>query len=46
MKLQNVTTAHGRWYEDACGSAFAMELIGERWTLLLIVRDLMLRGKG
>ena len=32
---------HGRWYEDACAAAFAMELIGERWTLL-IVRELML----
>jgi DNA-binding HxlR family transcriptional regulator len=46
MKLQNETTmgrdaAHGRWYEDACAAAFAMELIGERWTLL-IVRELML----
>jgi DNA-binding HxlR family transcriptional regulator len=46
MKLQNETkagrdAAHGRWYEDACAAAFAMELIGERWTLL-IVRELML----
>ena len=45
MKLQNKTIlsqeAHGRWYEDACAAAFAMELIGERWSLL-IVRELML----
>lgn len=45
MKLQNETippsTAHGRWYDDACGTAFAMELVGERWALL-IVRELML----
>lgn len=34
-------TRHGRWYDDACGMAFAMELVGERWTLL-IVRELML----
>lgn len=35
------TRVHGRWYDDACGMAFAMELVGERWTLL-IVRELML----
>jgi DNA-binding HxlR family transcriptional regulator len=36
--------AHGRWYNDACGTAFGMELIGERWALL-IVRELMLGGR-
>ncbi|HEY7806213.1 MAG TPA: winged helix-turn-helix transcriptional regulator [Croceibacterium sp.] len=45
MKLQKETkspdTRHGRWYEDACGTAFAMELIGERWSLL-VLRELML----
>ena len=45
MKLQKETespdTKHGRWYEDACGTAFAMELVGERWSLL-VVRELML----
>jgi DNA-binding HxlR family transcriptional regulator len=35
---------HGRWYDDACGSAFAMELVGERWSLL-IVRELMFGGR-
>ena len=34
---------HGRWYGDACGTAFALELVGERWSLL-IVRELMLGG--
>lgn len=29
-----------RWYDDACGSAHAMELLGERWSLL-IVREMM-----
>lgn len=29
-----------RWYDDACGSAHAMELVGERWSLL-IVREMM-----
>ena len=46
MKLQNAINGarcevHGRWYEDACAAAFAMELIGERWSLL-IARELML----
>lgn len=35
---------HGKWYDDACGTAFGMELIGERWSLL-IVRELMLGGR-
>ena len=48
MKLQNATqlsqgVVHGRWYEDACAAAFAMELLGERWSLL-IVRDLIVHG--
>lgn len=29
-----------RRYDDACGTAFALELLGERWTLL-IIRELM-----
>ncbi|MBO9713340.1 helix-turn-helix domain-containing protein [Sphingomonas sp.] len=29
-----------RWYDDACGTALALELVGERWSLL-IVRELM-----
>jgi len=53
MKLQKETSrvksttdgeaarAHGRWYGDACGAAFAMELIGERWSLP-IIREMML----
>lgn len=48
MKLQKETTesksGHGRWYGDACGTAFAMELVGERWSLL-IVRELMLGAR-
>lgn len=35
------TAAHGRWYNDACGTAFGLEVIGERWALL-VVRELML----
>lgn len=45
MELQKETisssSAHGRWYGDACGAAFAMELLGERWSLL-VLRELML----
>ncbi|VVT19895.1 winged helix-turn-helix transcriptional regulator [Erythrobacter sp. EC-HK427] len=41
MKLPKETkSGHGKWYGDACGTAFAMEVIGERWALL-IVRELM-----
>jgi DNA-binding HxlR family transcriptional regulator len=31
----------GRWYDDACGAALGMELVGERWSLL-VVRELLL----
>jgi DNA-binding HxlR family transcriptional regulator len=37
MKSENVSK---RWYDDACGTAMAMELVGERWSLL-IVRELI-----
>ena len=44
MKLEKVTkrseATTKRWYDDACGTALAMELVGERWSLL-IVRELM-----
>ncbi|MBU6267413.1 MAG: helix-turn-helix transcriptional regulator [Sphingomonadales bacterium] len=35
---------HGRRYRDACGAAFALELVGERWALL-IMRELMFGPK-
>ncbi|MEG3087750.1 winged helix-turn-helix transcriptional regulator [Sphingomonas sp. PB4P5] len=45
MKLEKVTELiEGRdrkWYDDACGTALGMELVGERWSLL-IVRELLL----
>lgn len=41
MKLPKETKIHGRWYDDACGTAFALELVGERWSLL-VIRELML----
>ena len=44
MKLGKVTrsakTATKRWYDDACGTALALEFVGERWSLL-IMRELM-----
>lgn len=44
MKLEKMTnrdiSTAKRWYDDACGTALAMELVGERWSLL-IVRELM-----
>ncbi|MEJ7730980.1 MAG: winged helix-turn-helix transcriptional regulator [Polyangiaceae bacterium] len=33
-----------RWYEDACGTAHALDLVGERWALL-VMRELMLGPK-
>lgn len=48
MKLQKETITrkggHGKWYDDACGTAFALELVGERWSLL-IIRELMFGGR-
>ena len=48
MVLQNLTqTENGpsrRRYEDACGTAHALDLIGERWALL-VMRELMLGPK-
>ena len=35
---------HGKWYHDACGTAFGLELLGERWSML-IVRELLLGGR-
>ena len=44
MKLEKVTEAgkdmEKRWYDDACGTALGLELVGERWSLL-VVRELM-----
>jgi DNA-binding HxlR family transcriptional regulator len=48
MELENLTASlHGpsrRRYEDGCGTAHALELIGERWALL-VMRELMLGPK-
>ncbi|GGD77561.1 winged helix-turn-helix transcriptional regulator [Croceicoccus mobilis] len=33
--------AHGRWYPDACAASFALELMGERWSMH-VMRELML----
>lgn len=48
MKSQKITEkSEGlgkRWYDDACGAALGMELVGERWSLL-IVRELMYGGR-
>lgn len=48
MKLERITTKRSsasertekRWYDDACGTALALEFVGERWALL-IIRELM-----
>jgi DNA-binding HxlR family transcriptional regulator len=44
MKSRKITvkpeSRHHRWYEDACGAAHALDLVGERWALL-VMRELM-----
>ncbi|WP_339929822.1 winged helix-turn-helix transcriptional regulator [uncultured Brevundimonas sp.] len=47
MKLEKITKevsgsagASRRWYDDACGTAHALELVGERWSLM-ILREMM-----
>ena len=43
MKLLKETESfrlHGKWYGDACGTAFGLEVLGERWSML-IVRELL-----
>src|SRR6476646_9473794 len=48
MKLEKITNKSAaldkRWYDDACGTALGRELLGERWSLL-IVRELMFGGR-
>jgi DNA-binding HxlR family transcriptional regulator len=48
MKLENITnnveTRPRRHYEDACAAAHALDLVGERWALL-VMRELMLGPK-
>jgi DNA-binding HxlR family transcriptional regulator len=39
MKLEKITKQ--RRYEDACGTAHALDLVGERWALL-VMRELLL----
>src|SRR4051794_30434694 len=41
MESQKITK---RRYEDACGAAHALDLVGERWALL-VMRELMLGPK-
>lgn len=44
MKLEKITSLHGRRYDDACGTALGLEILGERWALL-VVRELMLGAR-
>lgn len=39
-KLTKKTPELKRWYDDACGTAHALELVGERWSLM-IMREMM-----
>ncbi|MBL6456298.1 transcriptional regulator [Belnapia sp. T6] len=42
MKSEKITSSDPsrRWYEDACAAAHALDLLGERWALL-VMRELM-----
>ena len=40
MKLEKITSPKQRWYDDACGTALALEFVGERWSLL-VMRELV-----
>ncbi|MDB5687040.1 MAG: transcriptional regulator [Rhizorhabdus sp.] len=44
MKSEKITESDKptgkRWYDDACGTALALEFVGERWSLL-VIRELM-----
>lgn len=40
MKLQKITNRSGKRYHDACGAAHGLDLVGERWALL-VMRELM-----
>jgi DNA-binding HxlR family transcriptional regulator len=44
MKLEKITEPSKRRYGDACGTAHGLELIGERWALL-VLRELLLGPK-
>lgn len=41
MQLEKITEKSSRRYHDACGAAHGLDLVGERWALL-IMRELML----
>ncbi|WP_210495295.1 winged helix-turn-helix transcriptional regulator [Microvirga antarctica] len=43
MRLENITSTR-RHYDDACAAAHALDLIGERWALL-VMRELMMGPK-
>lgn len=41
MELQKITKQSSRRYDDACATAHALDLIGERWAML-VMRELMM----
>ena len=45
MKLEKITkNPQRRRYDDACAAAHALDIVGERWALL-VVRELMMGPK-
>jgi DNA-binding HxlR family transcriptional regulator len=43
-KITRPQTHRRRWYDDACAAAHALDLVGERWALL-VMRELMFGPK-
>src|ERR1700712_553090 len=43
-KITKQAESRGRHYEDACAAAHALDLVGERWALL-VIRELLLGPK-
>ena len=41
MELEKITSSSSRRYDDACATAHALDLIGERWAML-VMRELMM----
>jgi len=39
--MTGIDRASRRWYGDACGAALALDIVGERWALL-VIRELLL----
>ncbi len=41
MRLEKISDLARRHYDDACGAALALDIVGERWSIL-VIRELLL----